>query len=203
MLWAQSYHESSYYKSCFLSWFIFHGHSTQEPASSRVTCLILRICTGTGVSHSQYRGKKIGRGFGKNAGEWTRRVEIRKKSLAVCIACMALYWPTPGFKGRTFKLCILTRWDFNFSIRSSPVQGHGGKKVFQGIKISRRQKRKVLREVLNCERKLLCKMRGGRLFQTRVSERRITSDQSSWVSTLHKKECFSSKLEWRVQDGER
>ena len=34
---------------------------------------------------------KIGRGFGKNAGEWTGRVEIRKKSLAVNVACMAIY----------------------------------------------------------------------------------------------------------------
>ena len=68
--------------------------------------------------------EKIGRGFGKNAGEWTGRVEIRKKSLAVSVACLAIYWPTPGFKGRTFKLCVLTRWDFNFCVRSSPLRGH-------------------------------------------------------------------------------
>ena len=47
----------------------------------------------------------------------------RKKSLAVSVACMAIYWPTPGFKGRTFKLCILIRWDFNFCVRSSPLRG--------------------------------------------------------------------------------
>ena len=35
---------------------------------------------------------------------------------------MAIYWPTPGFKGRMFKLCVLTRWDFNFCIRSSPLR---------------------------------------------------------------------------------
>ena len=30
--------------------------------------------------------------FGKDAGEWTGRVEIsKKKSLAVSVACMALY----------------------------------------------------------------------------------------------------------------
>ena len=46
-------------------------------ASSRVTYFILRVYTGTGVSHSQCR-KKIRRGFGKNAGEQTRRVEINK-----------------------------------------------------------------------------------------------------------------------------
>ena len=35
---------------------------------------------------------------------------------------MAIYWPTPGFKGRTFKLCVLIRQDFNFCICSSPLQ---------------------------------------------------------------------------------
>ena len=46
-----------------------------------------------------------------------------KKSLAVNVACMTMYWPTPGFKGRTFTLCVLTRWDFNFCVRSSPLRG--------------------------------------------------------------------------------
>ena len=42
---------------------------------------------------------------------------------------MAIYWPTPGFKGRTFKLCVLTRWDrtLNFCVRSSPLRGHNTK----------------------------------------------------------------------------
>ena len=35
-----------------------------------------------------------------------------------------MYWPTPGFKGRTVKLCALTRWDFNFRVRSSPLRGN-------------------------------------------------------------------------------
>ena len=35
---------------------------------------------------------------------------------------MAIYWLTPDFKGRTFKLCVLTRWDFNFCVRSSPLR---------------------------------------------------------------------------------
>ena len=49
-------------------------------------------------------GKNRERFWKKNACEWTGRVEIRKKFLAVSVACMAMYWPTPGFKGRTFKL---------------------------------------------------------------------------------------------------
>ena len=60
--------------------------------------------------------------FWKNAGEWTERVEIRKKFLAVGAACIAIYWPTTGFKGRTFKLCALNRWEFNFCIRSFPLR---------------------------------------------------------------------------------
>ena len=31
---------------------------------------------------------------------------------------MAVYWPIPGFKGRTFKLCVFNRRDFNFCVRS-------------------------------------------------------------------------------------
>ena len=30
----------------------------------------------------------------------------RKKSLAVSAACVAINWPNPGFKGRTFQLCL-------------------------------------------------------------------------------------------------
>ena len=52
--------------------------------------------------------------------EWK---EARKKSLAVSVACRAIYQPTPSFKGRTFKLCVLTRWDFNFCVCSSPLRG--------------------------------------------------------------------------------
>ena len=36
---------------------------------------------------------------------------------------MAIYWPTPCFKGRTFKLCVLTRWDFNLCVCSCPLRG--------------------------------------------------------------------------------
>ena len=77
------FQKSSYHKSRFFSLFIFRGHSTRESASSRVTYFILRAYTGTGVSNSQRRGKKIGRGFRKkkNAGEWTRRVEISKEDI--------------------------------------------------------------------------------------------------------------------------
>ena len=39
---------------------------------------------------------------------------------------MAMHSPTPGFEGRTFKLCVLTRWDFNFCVRSSPLLGGVG-----------------------------------------------------------------------------
>ena len=47
---SYSFHKSSYHKSCFLSLFIICGHSTWEPASSRVTYFILRAYTGTKIS---------------------------------------------------------------------------------------------------------------------------------------------------------
>ena len=62
-----------------MSLVVFQGHSIQEPASSRVAYFILWAYAGTGVSHSQYR-KKLG-GVGKNAGEWTGRVEISKEEI--------------------------------------------------------------------------------------------------------------------------
>ena len=69
---------------------------------------------------------KIGRGFGKNAGEWTGRVEINEEEIPGSKRSMYGYiLTTPGFTGRTFKLCVLTRWDFNFCIRSSPLRGRG------------------------------------------------------------------------------
>ena len=71
----------------FFSLFIFRGHSTREPASSRVTYFILRAYTGTGVSNSQHR-KKIGRDFGKNASEWIGSV-----------ASMTLYSLLQALKG--------------------------------------------------------------------------------------------------------
>ena len=39
---------------------------------------------------------------------------------------MAVYWPTPDFKGRTFNLCVLNRWDLNLFVRSSPLRGVRG-----------------------------------------------------------------------------
>ena len=64
----------------FFSLFIFRGHSTREPASSRVIYFILRAYTGTGVSHSQ-RKKKSGEVLETNAGDWTERVEISKEEI--------------------------------------------------------------------------------------------------------------------------
>ena len=64
----------------FFSLFIFLGHSTREQASNRVTYFIVRAYTGTGGSHRQHK-KKIGRGFGINASEWTGRVEISKEEI--------------------------------------------------------------------------------------------------------------------------
>ena len=63
----------------------------------------------------QLTQEKLRGGFGKNAGELTGILEISKKEIPVSKRNMqAIHWPTPGFKGRTFKLCVLTRWDFNF-----------------------------------------------------------------------------------------
>ena len=82
------FHKSSYHKSCFFSLFIFHGHSTWEPASGRVTYFFLQAYTGTMCLLTG----KIGRGFRQmqvNGPEVSKLT--RKKSLAVSVACMAIY----------------------------------------------------------------------------------------------------------------
>ena len=43
--------------------------------------------------------------------------------MAVSVACVAIFWTTPGFKGRTFKLCVLIASDFNFCVCSSQLRG--------------------------------------------------------------------------------
>ena len=47
----------------------------------------------------------------------------KKKSLAVGIACMPVYGPVPGFKGRTFEIWVLNRQVFNFCVRCTPLRG--------------------------------------------------------------------------------
>ena len=72
--------QSHVFLNIFFSLFIFRGHSAREPASSRVTYFILRAYTGTTCQPQPTHGK-IGRGFGKNSGEWTGSVEISKKEI--------------------------------------------------------------------------------------------------------------------------
>ena len=63
---------------------------------------------------------------------------------------MAIYWPTPDFKGRTFKLCVLTRWNFNFCVRSSPLGGTCWlKELFFRISIMwTRKKKKQITDII-------------------------------------------------------
>ena len=74
----------------FLSLFTFREHLTREPASGRVTYFILHVYTETGVKPQliQENSEQV---FEKNASEWTRTVEMNQKSLAVSVACMAIY----------------------------------------------------------------------------------------------------------------
>ena len=55
----------------------------------------------------------------------TRNKFKEKKSLAVGEACMAVGWPTPDFKGRTFDLWVLNRRVFNNCICCTPLWGAG------------------------------------------------------------------------------
>ena len=69
---------------------------------------------------------EIGKGFGKNAGKWTRSVEISKEEIPGSKRSMCGYILTYlGCQGRIFKHCVLKRWDFNFCVRGSPLRGSG------------------------------------------------------------------------------
>ena len=60
-LYLQVIHFTSHFTTShfFFTLFIFHGHSTREPASDWVTYFILQAYTGPDVSHSRH-GKKLG-----------------------------------------------------------------------------------------------------------------------------------------------
>ena len=74
----------------FFGLFIVRGHSAREPASNRVTYVILRAYTGTGVSHSQHR-ENSGEILKMQANGLEGSKLARKKSLAVSVACTAIY----------------------------------------------------------------------------------------------------------------
>ena len=72
----------------------------------------------------------------KNTSEWTGRVEISEKEIPGSKRSMYGYvLTTPGYKGRTFKLCVLTGGDFNFCVRSSPQRGTEGQRYAKKTEI--------------------------------------------------------------------
>ena len=70
----------------FWSLFIFRGDSTRELPVS-VVCNDEQgdLFYSAGPHRNRYQPEltqeKLGRGFGKNAGEWTRRVQISKEEI--------------------------------------------------------------------------------------------------------------------------
>ena len=73
---------------------------------------------------------------GKNEIEWTRKVnsKTRKKFLATGKACMAIFWPTPGFKARTTdNFGLWTKWTL-ISASTAPYCGDGkGTELEKGL----------------------------------------------------------------------
>ena len=109
--WAYLYSASTQHRNLpSAEWPILFCGPTQEPC----------------VSHSQHRKNR--ERFGKNQVNGPEgQKKARNKSLAVSVAWMAIHWPTPGFKGITFKLCALTIWDFT---------GGGGRALRQHYNLS-------------------------------------------------------------------
>ena len=74
-----------FFEPIYIPWALNTGTEIQQGDLSYSAGLHRNQCS------PQPTQEKIGRGFGKNAGEWTGRVEIRKKFLAVNEVCMALW----------------------------------------------------------------------------------------------------------------
>ena len=74
---------------------------------------------------------KLGRGFGekKFSNGLGGQKFTRKKFLAVSVACIAISWPTLGFKGKTSELLVL---NVNSYVRSSLLREVG--KVSPGVR---------------------------------------------------------------------
>ena len=74
------------------------------------------------ATHKKSSGKVLGKMQvnGPGRGEISKEKSPgNKRSMCGYILTIA------GFKGRTFKLCVLNRLDFNFCVRSYPPQGVG------------------------------------------------------------------------------
>ena len=63
----------------FWSLFIFREHSTRESASSRMTLFFCGPTQEPVLAAANPR--QLGRGFGKNVGEWTRKVKLSKEEI--------------------------------------------------------------------------------------------------------------------------
>ena len=118
---SYSFHKSSYHNLCFfqpiyIPWALNMGTCLQQGDLFHSSGLHRNRVLATANTG------KIRRGFGQNAGKWMGRVEISKEEIPGSKHSMYGYILTPGFKARTFKLCALTRWDFNFCVRSSPLR---------------------------------------------------------------------------------
>ena len=85
----------------FWSLLTFREHSTREPASSRVTDLFYSAGLHSNRCQPQLKQEKLGRGFGKNAGEWTRRVEISNEEIPG-VACTNLLHALKGVSYERF-----------------------------------------------------------------------------------------------------
>ena len=117
--------------TCFFSLFILVGHSTLGPASIVSNDEHGDPFYSAGPHRNrcnlQPTQEILGRGYGKNAGEWTRRVEIIEEELPGSRRNMHGYRSASCFQGRIFELCFLNRRVFNFCVRSTPLRGGGGR----------------------------------------------------------------------------
>ena len=97
------------HNTCFMACLYIAGieHRNSHPVSNKEQGDL--FCSAGRQREPHPTQKKTGRGLGKSAGEWTGRVEISWEEMAAGVACMAIYGPAPGFKGRAFEFWVFNR----------------------------------------------------------------------------------------------
>ena len=108
---------------------------------------------------------------------------------------MTIYWPTPGFKGRTLKLCVLIRWDFDFCVRISPLRGSCAIRLWRTLHGATARKSEV-NGLRVCKGSVFCS-----LCKNLKWMRCTLMNDSVWCNLCQGRKWFTTRLWWTLNDA--
>jgi len=128
-------HPSSLAEACRKArlWSVTHMHMCKHSHACARTLESARMHANTNIhAYTHTCGAHI-----YSLHLWTPAVvhnRIRKTSQAVDETCIAIFWPTPGYRGRIVQLWVNNRRDRNFCVGTSPLRclPHSKIKSFHG-----------------------------------------------------------------------